>query len=62
MGRRLERANGVLPAVNLVALVAAVAVMWWRLGRLEPQVDGLRAAIAALQVEVAVMHQALDHP
>ncbi len=50
------------PAVNLVSLVAAVAVMWWRIGRLEQTQQGLEAAVRALQVEVAVMHQALDKP
>jgi len=51
-----------LPAVNLVTLVAAVAVMWWRMGVLEQQVAGLTAAVGALQVEVAVLKQALERP
>ncbi len=54
------RLNGALPAVNLVALVAAVAVLWWRAQRVEDQVDGLRATVSALQVEVAGLKQALD--
>jgi len=52
-----------MPAVNLVALVAAVAVLWWRAQRVEDQVDGLRAAVGALQVEVAALHQVVgDKP
>ena len=55
--------NGTMPAVNLVALVAAVAVLWWRAQRVEDQVDGLRAAVSALQVEVAALHQVVgDKP
>lgn len=57
-----ERIRAALPAVNLVTLVAAVAVMWWRLGVLEHQVAGLTAGVAALQVEVAVLKAALDGP
>lgn len=45
-----------LPAVNLVTLVAAVALLWWRVGVLEQQVTGLSAAVAALQVEVAQLN------
>ncbi len=57
------RFNGALPAVNLVTLVAAVAVLWWRAQRVEDQVDGLRATVSALQVEVAQVTQALhDRP
>ena len=52
--------NGALPAVNLVALVAAVAVLWWRAQRVETQVDALRATVSALQVDVARLTQALD--
>jgi len=52
--------NGALPAVNLVALVAAVAVLWWRAQRVEDQVDGLRGTVSALTVEVATLKQALD--
>jgi len=52
--------NGALPAVNLVTLVAAVAVLWWRAQRVETQVDALRATVSALQVDVARLTQALD--
>ncbi|MGH7375873.1 MAG: hypothetical protein ACREKK_00455 [Candidatus Methylomirabilales bacterium] len=51
-----------LPAVNLVVLLSAVAVLWWRAAALEQQVEGLGAAVHALQVEVAVLHQALGRP
>ncbi len=65
IGRPISRTQltGALPAVNLVALVAAVAVLWWRAQRVEDQVDGLRATVTALQVEVAQVTQALhDRP
>lgn len=48
-----------LPAVNLVALFAAVAVLWWRAAVVEDQVQALRGAVNALQVEVAVLHQTI---
>lgn len=51
-----------LPAVNLVTLLLAVALLWWRTAALEQQVEGLRAAVGALQVEVAVLRQGLDRP
>lgn len=51
--RYLAQLEHALPAVNLVALLAAVAVLWWRVGALETQVAGLSAAVSALQVEVA---------
>ncbi len=58
-----QRLNGYLPAVNLVTIIAAVAVMWWRLANLEQQVGPLRAAVVALQVDVAVLSQAIkDRP
>ena len=59
IGRPVSRflPNGTLPALNLVGLVAAVAVLWWRAQRVEDQVDGLRAVVSALQVEVAAFHQ-----
>jgi len=62
IGRPISRAalNGALPAVNLVSLVAAVAVLWWRAQRVETQVDGLRANVVALQLEVARLTQAVD--
>ena len=44
-----------LPAVNLVTLVAAVAVLWWRAARVEGQVDGLRVTVEDLKVSVAVL-------
>ncbi len=56
----LHRVNGSLPAVNLVALVVAVAVLWWRTARVEDTTEGLRTAVVALQVEVAQLKQALD--
>ncbi len=55
--------NGILPAVNLVALITAVALLWWRTAALEQQVQGLGAAVHALEVEVAQLTQALhDRP
>lgn len=62
MGPSSPLRREILPAVNLVALVATVAVLWWRMAALEVQVRGLTAAVGALQVEVAVLHQALDKP
>ena len=53
MGPLNGRLVGALPAVNLVTLVAAVAVLWWRIGSLEETARGLQAAVVALQVEVA---------
>lgn len=59
----LHRLNGYAPSVNLVALVVTVAVLWWRIARVEDETRGLRAAVAALQVEVAQQGQALrDRP
>ena len=63
MGPPNHRVREALPAVNLVTLVAAVAVLWWRTQTLETAVDGLRATVTALQVEVAALHQQLtDRP
>lgn len=57
-----NRVVAALPAVNLGALIIAVALLWWRTAALEQQVEGLRGAVGALQVEVAVLGQALDKP
>ncbi len=62
MELRHPQARDALPVVNLVTLVAAVAVIWWRVGRLEDEVYALRASVSSLQVEVAVLRQALDKP
>ncbi len=42
--------------VNVVALVAAVVVLWWRMGRLEDQVQSLTAAVVALEVRLGPAH------
>jgi len=42
-----------LPAVNLVALVATVAVLWWRMAHVETQVEVLTSSVVALKVAVA---------
>jgi len=53
--------NGRHPAVNLVALGAAVAVLWWRLEHLETQVEALTATVIALKVEFAAYsHRPVD--
>ncbi len=65
MGRPITQAQlaGALPAVNLGALVAAVAVLWWRAATVEAQVAGLAAAVQSLTVEVAQLTQArADRP
>ncbi len=59
---RLARA---LPTVNVVGLVVAVAVLWWRAAVLEATVKDLAVAVHDLQVEVAVLRhdlQADPHP
>ena len=56
------RLGAALPAVNLVALVATVALLWWRTARVEVQLDELKGAVAALQVEVAVLRQIVSKP
>ncbi len=57
-----ERIQAALPAVNLVTLVVAGALLWWRTGQREEQVAGLRAAVSSLQIEIVVLKQAPARP
>ena len=54
---RLARA---LPTVNVVGLVVAVAVLWWRAAVLEAAVRDLTSAVHRLQVDVAVLCHSLQ--
>ena len=50
MASPLNLSSNTRSGVNLVLLVAAVAVLWWRMDRLERQVDALTTAVIGLQV------------
>ncbi len=43
--------------VNVAAWVAVVAVLWWRMGRLEEQVGTLAAAVVSLEVRLGPAHK-----
>ncbi len=44
-------------AINAAAWVAVVAVLWWRMGRLEGQVEALTAAVVSLEVRLGPTHK-----
>jgi cell division protein FtsB len=54
------RVRDAIPAVNLVTLLVTVGLLWWRTASLEATVEGLRTAVVALQVEVAVLTAKAD--
>ncbi len=54
------RVRAALPTLNVVGMVATVAVLWWRAAMLEERVQGLTTAVTALQVEVAQLTQQLN--
>src|SRR5260370_41793195 len=57
------RLNGTGRGVATAAgWVAVVALLWWRMGRLEDQVQALTAAVVALEVRLGPAHIAREGP
>ncbi len=50
MASPLNLSSNARGGLNVALLVAAVAVLWWRMDRLERQVDALTTAVLGLQV------------